>query len=80
MAKSKLFAVLFIRIRFLVLLYFTVLNVFYYFFDKNSKADVTQVIVKYLPDEAFNIEGETVRGNNGNIDKVNTEKSQCSIR
>ncbi|MGG5339824.1 hypothetical protein IGJ48_002527 [Enterococcus pernyi] len=60
---------------FLVLLYFTVLNVFYYFFDKNSKADVTQVIVKYLPDEAFNIEGETVRGNNGNIDKVNTEKA-----
>ncbi|MFV0560621.1 MAG: DUF6681 family protein [Enterococcus sp.] len=43
---------------FLALLYFIILNVFYYFFDKNSKADVTQVFVKYLPDEAFNIQAE----------------------
>ncbi|MGM9904181.1 hypothetical protein A5844_001942 [Enterococcus sp. 10A9_DIV0425] len=62
-------------IGFLVLLYFIVLNVFYYFFDKNSKADVTQVIVKYLPDEAFNIQGEEIRKNGGSIDKVNTEKA-----
>lgn len=29
---------------FLVLVYFTVLNVFYYFLDKNTKADVTQLL------------------------------------
>ncbi len=43
---------------FLVLVYFLILNVFYYFLDKNSKLDVTQLFVKYLPDDAFNIQGE----------------------
>lgn len=43
---------------FIVLVYFLVLNVFYYFLDKNTKLDVTQLFVKYLPDDAFNIQGE----------------------
>lgn len=43
---------------FIILLYFVVLNFFYYFFDKNVKGDVTQVFVKYLPEDVFNIEEE----------------------
>lgn len=43
---------------FLILVYFFVLNFFYYFLDKNLKADVTQLFVKYLPDDAFNIQNE----------------------
>lgn len=43
---------------FIVLLYFFVLNFFYYFLDKNLKGDVTQLFVKYLPDDAFNIQNE----------------------
>ena len=43
---------------FAVLMYFIVLNVFYYFLDKNTKLDVTQLFVKYLPDDAFNIQQE----------------------
>jgi hypothetical protein len=42
-------------IAFLVFLYFIVLNVLYYFFDKNVKADITQLFVKVLPDDVFNI-------------------------
>lgn len=57
---------------FLVLLYFIVLNLFYYFFDKNVKGDVTQLFVKYLPDEAFNIQGEAVAATE--IDHLTTEK------
>lgn len=41
---------------FIILLYFVVLNFFYYFFDKNVKGDVTQLFVKYLPEDVFNIE------------------------
>ncbi|MGO3913886.1 DUF6681 family protein [Enterococcus viikkiensis] len=43
---------------FLILVYFFVLNFFYYFLDKNVKADITQLFVKYLPDDAFNIQNE----------------------
>ncbi|GCF92307.1 hypothetical protein NRIC_01980 [Enterococcus florum] len=43
---------------FLLFLYFFVLNFFYYFLDKNLKIDITQLFVKYLPDEAFNIQQE----------------------
>lgn len=43
---------------FLALLYFIVLNFFYYFLDKNVKGDITQLFVKYLPDDAFNIQGD----------------------
>lgn len=43
---------------FLVFIYFIVLNFFYYFRDKNLKGDVTQLFVKYLPDEVFNIKTE----------------------
>ncbi|MGM0215704.1 DUF6681 family protein [Enterococcus sp. AZ109] len=43
---------------FIILVYFLVLNVFYYFLDKNTKLDVTQLFVKYLPDDAFNIQGD----------------------
>lgn len=43
---------------FLGLVYFFVLNFFYYFFDKNVKGDITQLFVKYLPDDAFNIQTE----------------------
>lgn len=43
---------------FVVLVYFFVLNVFYYFMDKNSHLDITQLFVKYLPDDAFNIQQE----------------------
>ncbi len=61
---------------FLILVYFIVLNVFYYFLDKNTKADVTQLFVKYLPDEAFNIQGEeNTLTTNGTIDKVNTQEA-----
>lgn len=60
---------------FLVLVYFIVLNVFFYFFDKNTKADVTQLFVKYLPDEAFNIQTEeSTMMNNRTIDAVNTKE------
>lgn len=41
---------------FLGLAYFFVLNFFYYFLDKNLKGDITQLFVKYLPDDAFNIQ------------------------
>lgn len=40
---------------FLVLSYFIILNILYYFFDKNVKWDITQLFVKHLPDEVFNI-------------------------
>lgn len=63
---------------FLVLVYFTVLNVFYYFLDKNTKADVTQLFVKYLPDEAFNIQTEETINNGNSIDKVNTQEVMVS--
>lgn len=43
---------------FIGLVYFFVLNFFYYFLDKNVKGDVTQLFVKYLPDDAFNIQNE----------------------
>jgi hypothetical protein len=43
---------------FLGLVYFFVLNFFYYFLDKNVKGDITQLFVKYLPDDAFNIQNE----------------------
>jgi hypothetical protein len=46
---------------FFILLYFLILNSVYYFLDKNSKLDVTQLFVKYLPDEAFNIQQEKRR-------------------
>ncbi|WP_165005288.1 MULTISPECIES: DUF6681 family protein [unclassified Enterococcus] len=63
---------------FLVLVYFIVLNVFYYFMDKNTKADVTQLFVKYLPDEAFNIQTEETTTRGGSIDKVNTQEIAVS--
>lgn len=59
---------------FLVLVYFIVLNIFYYFFDKNSKADVTQVFVKYLPDEAFNIQTEGGIQTGNTLQSVDTEE------
>ncbi|MCF1684407.1 hypothetical protein LQF67_02295 [Tetragenococcus halophilus] len=43
---------------FIILLYFVVLNFIYYFFNKNVKGDVTQLFVKYLPEDVFNIEDE----------------------
>lgn len=65
-------------IGFLVLVYFIILNVFYYFLDKNTKADVTQLFVKYLPEEAFNIQTEEAMLNSGAIDKVNTKEVSVS--
>ncbi|MEO1772836.1 DUF6681 family protein [Candidatus Enterococcus ferrettii] len=47
---------------FIVLVYFLILNIFYYFLDKNIKLDVTQLFVKYLPDDAFNIQAERKQG------------------
>ena len=46
---------------FIGLVYFIVLNFFYYFLDKNLKGDITQLFVKYLPDDAFNIQNEESR-------------------
>lgn len=43
---------------FVGLVYFIILNFFFYFFDKNLKGDITQLFVKYLPDDAFNIQNE----------------------
>jgi hypothetical protein len=57
---------------FCVLLYFWILNIFYYFFEKNVKGDITQLFVKYLPDEVFNIEGEKI--STSHIDHLSTEK------
>ncbi len=66
-------------IAFLILVYFIILNVFYYFLDKNVKADVTQLFVKYLPDEVFNIQDEeNTMANNGTIDKVKTQEAVVS--
>lgn len=48
---------------FIVLVYFFVLNFFYYFLDRNVKGDITQLFVKYLPDDAFNIQNEQPRKN-----------------
>lgn len=48
---------------FIVLIYFSVLNFFYYFLDKNLKLDITQLFVKYLPDDAFNIQSEQAKQN-----------------
>lgn len=62
----------FYSIGFLILVYFWVLNIFYYFLDKNVKGDVTQVFVKVLPVEVFNIESESV--GTTKIDHLNTEK------
>lgn len=58
---------------FVVLAYFIVLNAFYYFFDKNSKADVTQLFVKYLPDDAFNIQDKK-QPTQAVLDELNTEE------
>lgn len=57
---------------FLMLVYFLVLNICYYFLGKNLKIDVTQLFVKYLPDEAFNIEVESANANKINL--LTTEK------
>lgn len=43
---------------FIGLVYFINLNFFYYFLDKNLKGDITQFFVKYLPDDAFNIQND----------------------
>ncbi|GAA2900526.1 DUF6681 family protein [Enterococcus pseudoavium] len=43
---------------FIGLVYFIILNFSYYFLDKNLKGDITQLFVKYLPDDAFNIQSE----------------------
>lgn len=40
---------------FLILSYFIVINILYYFFDKNVKWDITQLIAKHLPEDVFNI-------------------------
>lgn len=48
------------------------------FLDKNTKADVTQLFVKYLPDEAFNIQTEESIDNGNSIDKVNTQEVMVS--
>lgn len=58
---------------FLVLVYFIVLNVFYYFFDKSSKFDVTKYFVKYLPDEVFDADGQSV-ASNATLDKIHTQE------
>ena len=43
------------------------------------KADVTQLFVKYLQDEVFNIQDEeNTMANNGTIDKVNTQEAVVS--
>lgn len=43
-----------------IFLYFWLLNVLYYFFNKNSRLDITQLIATVVPDEVFDekIEGE----------------------
>ncbi len=64
-------------IGFLLLIYFWILNIFYYFLDKNMKGDVTQVFVKVLPDEVFNIESEHV--STTQIDHLHTEKAQIDF-
>ncbi|OTN77982.1 hypothetical protein A5886_003083 [Enterococcus sp. 8G7_MSG3316] len=64
-------------IGFLILVYFWVLNIVYYFLDKNMKGDVTQVFVKVLPDEVFNIESEGIQTTQ--IDHLQTEKVQIDF-
>lgn len=46
---------------FIALIYFLVLNIFYYFFDKNVKFDITQLFVKVLPEDAFNFQDTAIR-------------------
>lgn len=58
---------------FIILTYFIILNIFYYFFDKNVKWDVTQLFVKYLPDEVFNIEN-TNEVEKDLVEKLNGEE------
>lgn len=41
---------------FLILVYFIVLNILYYFFNRNTKFDITQLFAKYLPEDALNIQ------------------------
>lgn len=48
---------------FLILVYFIALNILYYFFDKNTKFDITQLFVKHLPEEVFNIKDITTQEN-----------------
>ena len=48
----------FIRDRILRVALFLGSKYFLLLFDKNLKVDITQLFVKYLPDEVFNIEGE----------------------
>lgn len=62
---------------FLVLVYFTVLNVFYYFQIKHESR-CHSAFVKYLPDEAFNIQTEESIDNGNSIDKVNTQEVMVS--
>lgn len=40
---------------FLILSYFIVINILYYFFDKNVKWDITQLFAKHLPEDVFNV-------------------------
>ncbi|EOT46603.1 MULTISPECIES: DUF6681 family protein [Enterococcus] len=63
---------------FIVLIYFIVLNIFYYFFDKNLKADVTQLFVKYLPDEVFNIQQEA-KSNTKTMKAVDTKEIEVDF-
>lgn len=50
----------------ILFLYFWLLNVLYYFFNKNSKLDITQFIATVVPDEVFDedIEDETIERKN----------------
>ncbi|WP_159722271.1 DUF6681 family protein [Enterococcus sp. CSURQ0835] len=58
---------------FIALLYFLVLNVLYYFFDKNVKFDITQLFVKVLPEDAFNFQ-DSKATRHGKITLENTEE------
>lgn len=40
---------------FFILSYFILLNILYYFFNKNVKWDITQLFAKHLPEDVFNI-------------------------
>jgi hypothetical protein len=51
-----------------VVIYFWILNFLYYFMEKNTIFDITQLMAKKLPDEVFNVASTLKNTNISNID------------
>lgn len=79
MNKSNMMSIAFLGyvLATISIFYFLILNFMYYFFGKNTKLDITQLMAKKLPDEMFTSDMNTVNNNNSalpdDVTKINIE-------